>query len=231
MYRWMLMLVVLSALAAFTGTTLAAPNCATHCVYAPLMTVPPPDVVMLRQGVHADFPGSVHVIGEMQNTRPEPVRLITIRVDVFDSHDHLVSSGTSFEHLNVLQPNMISCFDIVLSAPTDLGRAQIERVISTPALGAPPRLTILAQHGDYDLQQRAYEVFGQVQNDDSVYVAFASVAATLYNAAGLPIGCIVNSLNNINLAPGLYSGFHMMTNGNDYSDVVSYTLQLDGTRK
>jgi hypothetical protein len=222
-----LALVILSAMAAFTGSTLAAPSCtATHCVSLPLITIPPPDVVVLRQNVYRG-----QVIGEILNTRTEPVQLITIRVDVFDSHGRLAFSDTSFEHLKTLQPTMIGCFAIAPNVPTDVGHIQIERVASTPAPGAAPRLTVIRLQQTYDGGRNAYEVFGEVQNDDTVPVAFPEVAVTLYNTAGQPIGCLADSLNNIHLLPGEASGFHLQTSLDSPNDVVGYTLQLDGRRE
>ena len=181
--------------------------------------------------MHTGFQGQIHVIGEMQNRGLEPVQITSIRVNVFDSQDRLVSSGTAFHHLNVLQPKMSSCFDVALNVGADVGRIEIAELNSIPVPNTAPRLTVIRQQGSYDPTLRGYEVYGEVRNDDTVSVALARVAATLHNAAGLPVGCLVDSLNNIDLASGESSGFNMRTIGGDYTDVVSYTLQLDGTRQ
>src|SRR5262249_55102999 len=125
MHRWVLTLVVMSVLSTSAGRMLAASDCtAPHCVYAPLITMPAPDVIVLRQTIYRG-----HVIGEMLNTQIEPVRLNTIRVDGFDNQGHLVYSDTSFEHLAVLQAQMISCFTITV--PPNVVRIQIARIVST----------------------------------------------------------------------------------------------------
>lgn len=225
MHRWILTLVVMSALSAFAGRTLAASDCtATHCVYAPLITIPAPDVIVLRQNTYRG-----HVIGEILNTQIAPVRLNTIRVDGFDNQGHLVYSDTSFEHLAVLQAQMISCFTIAV--PTDVGRIQIERIVSTPVPGAAPQLTVVRLQQTYDPVRNAYEVFGDVQNDDTVSIAFPEVAATLYNATGQPIGCLTDSLNEIHVPAGGFDGFHLQTSLSPPNDVVNYSLQLSGTRE
>ena len=78
----------------------------------------------------------------------------------------------------------------------------------------------------------AYEVFGDVGNDDTVSIAFPEVAATLYNAIGQPIGCLSDSLNKIHLPAGEFSGFHLQTSVNTPSEeVVNYSLQVSGTRE
>ncbi len=91
-------------------------------------------------------------------------------------------------------------------------------------------MVVYGDNGTYDPNNGSYRILGFVRNDNDIQIQSVQPIVTLYDAAGIVIGCSYAYVNSTHLDPGQSSSFELTFSGyyRDYVDVVSYRIQVDG---
>jgi hypothetical protein len=71
-------------------------------------------IVLLSDSGYVDLSGNYHVVGELENLGTTALQFIIVTVNFYDIDDNFLSSRFDLTMLEVLQPNRITPFDIML---------------------------------------------------------------------------------------------------------------------
>jgi len=173
--------------------------------------------------------GSLHIVGEVMNNTSSHLTLVKISANLFDSGGRLLDTDFTYTYLNNLPAGHKTCFDVLfLDPPSDWSYYEFETPTYWTNGRALPNLTVLNDSGSYDPTYGDYRIIGQVRNDHGSRVEYVSPVGTLYNYLGKVVGCDFTYVNSTHLDPGQVSVFRIDYYGRNFSDVVSYRLQVDG---
>jgi hypothetical protein len=92
-----------------------------------------------------------------------------------------------------------------------------------------PPLTLGLEQVSARFQNGTYQILGFVRNTQAESVKYVQITATLYNPAGVPIGCDFTYTSSDTIMPGQTSSFSLTKYGDFWLRVASYSLQTDGT--
>jgi hypothetical protein len=73
------------------------------------------DFQLISSSSYRDSIGSLHVIGELQNTSPEPREYVKIVSTLHDSSDAILDTSFTYSEVEVLRPGEKSPFDVIFS--------------------------------------------------------------------------------------------------------------------
>jgi hypothetical protein len=171
---------------------------------------------------------SFHIVGEIQNRTHHNVGFVKVSVNLFDVYDALIGTNNAFTYLWDLPTGEKTCFDIIfLDAPVGWSYMLFETSYLDD--GDPlPIMTVFDDSGHYDTSSGDYYILGQVRNDQGSLVESVSPVGTLYDANNTVLGCGYTYVNSTDLEPGQESEFRIDYSDRDYSDVISYRIQVDG---
>jgi hypothetical protein len=150
---------------------------------------------------------------------------VIVKVNFFDVDGHLVGTKNTYLwplHLPALEQG---CFSISTDVSANWNYYQFEGLtygISDTSTG----LTIFDDSGLYNSYNGEYRIIGQVRNDGNQNPTSVGLSGTLYNVAGVPVGC--GHVNNAGLDPGQASSFRIDFWDRNYNDVTYYRLQVAG---
>jgi uncharacterized repeat protein (TIGR01451 family) len=194
-----------------------------------------PSVYMSQPGVHL-LPNpysyvsrnTQFIIGEVSNNTNSTLTWVDIVVDFFDASDVKIGSSHSYLWPLDLPAWKKGCFKISSDITSWSYYVLYNPTYSTVATS--PGLAILNANGTYDPVSGDYEFTGQVRNNGSQLSMNVGVSGTLYNLAGVPVGCDYNYVSGKDLNPGQTSSYTINFLGyfRDYFDVTSYKLRVSG---
>jgi uncharacterized repeat protein (TIGR01451 family) len=207
--------------------TVSAINVARY-TYFPGVYMSKPGVRLLPNTYSYQSHNNQFIIGEISNNTNSTLTWVDIVVDFFNASSVKIGSSHSYLWPLDLPAWERGCFKIssditdwsyyVLHLPT------YSTVSTSPGLG------ILNVSGTYDPIYGDYEITGQVNNNGTQLSMNVGVSGTVYNLAGVPIGCDYNYVSGKDLNPGQTSPFTINFLGyfRDYFDVTSYKLRVSG---
>jgi hypothetical protein len=207
--------------------TVSAINVARY-TYFPGVYMSKPGVRLLPNTYSYQSHNNQFIIGEISNNTNSTLTWVDIVVDFFNASSVKIGSSHSYLWPLDLPAWERGCFKIssditdwsyyVLHLPT------YSTVSTSPGLG------ILNVSGTYDPIYGDYEITGQVNNNGTQLSMNVGVSGTVYNLAGVPIGCDYNYVSGKDLNPGQTSPFTINFLGyfRDYFDVSSYKLRVSG---
>jgi hypothetical protein len=170
----------------------------------------------------------LHVVGEVLNNTDDNLRFVKISANFFNSSGQLLDTDYTYVYLDNLPAREKTCFHLLLSLPVGWSYYEFEAPTYYTDGQPLPNLTVLNDSASYDPTYGWYTIIGQVRNDNGTVVDFVSPVGTVYNAAGIVLGCDFTYVNSTDLNPGQTSAFNMLFTGRDYGDVTTYRLQVDG---
>jgi hypothetical protein len=193
---------------------------------------PPPAgvYILTNHSSYVDSINYLHIVGEVMNNTDDDLRFVKISADIFNSGGQILDTDFTYIWLNNLPSRDKTCFDLLLPAPVGWSYYQFEPVNYWTDGNPLPNLTVTDQHGSYNSTFGWYEIIGQVRNDETAVVKYVMPIATAYNGSGTVVGCDFTYVNATDLNPGQISAFKLTFLGRDFSDVVSYRLQVNGNK-
>jgi hypothetical protein len=187
----------------------------------------PPGVQIMANHSHYVASGNyLYIVGEALNNTAGPIKLVKIPVTILDSGGQVVTSAYGWVWLDNLPAGDTGCFSISLTQPASWASYEFGEPTYWP--GNPPaNLTMVDVSGSFVANYGWYEIVGQVRNNHGTVVKNVDPVGTVYNAPGKVVGCFfAYGLPDLN--PGDTTPFTIRFTGRDYSDVVSYRVQVDG---
>ena len=198
----------------------------------PLPPEPPPAGVSIltNHSYYVDAINYLHIVGEVMNNTDDNLRFVKITADFFNNSGQILDTDFTYIWLDNLPSRDKTCFDLALPAPGGWSYYQFEPLHYWTD-GVPlPNLAVTDHHGSYNSTFGWYEIIGQVRNDEATVVEYVMPVGTAYNGSGTVVGCDFTFVNTTDLNPGQISAFKMTFLGRDFSDVISYRLQVDGNQ-
>ena len=170
-----------------------------------------------------------YITCEMYNNTSVSIKRVKLYVDLFDSDGNLIGTDDSYTLLDLVHPQEIACVRISFPAMTNLSNYYLYRSYTVAANERRPDLAISNHSGSAGTY--AYEVLGIITNNSQATVEKVSAIGTLYDSAGLVIGCDYAYINQdpTTLSPGQQSSFKIYTLIKDPYLVARYKLQADGS--
>jgi hypothetical protein len=218
-------------MAGFAHSVPASPD--GSLVYLPVAMVnaAPGISILKNQHSYVTTWGSLHVLGEVQNSLSFPVQGTKIKVKLLDKRDKIIAEASTYTYMDTLPDGHRTCFDVIfLEPPGTWSTYSIELESFTAASSPLPNIVITsAVGGAYTPGE--YSLEGRLRNDTGRRVECIKPVGTLYTAKGRVTGCGFTYITSTNLDNGQSSSFNLIYYGHDYSDVVSYHLQADGNVK
>lgn len=166
----------------------------------------------------------LHVLGEVYNGTAANVRDVTITVRFVASDGRELAAATASVGLSALPPGQRTCFHVV-KRPV-LGMAAYS--FDPPAYsegGALSQFTLRISEGAYEAGTGWYRLSGEVRNDETTPAGQVGVVGTLYDQAGVVVGCEAALVRQPELMPGQSGAFELLYSWRDYADVWSYRTQ------
>src|SRR5918994_1712666 len=82
------------------------------------------DVNLLSSSSYVDSIGSLHVVGELQNTSPEPREFVEIVATLRGPSGNILDSSYTYSDVEVLRPGEKSPFDVIFSNEQQVQQTQ-----------------------------------------------------------------------------------------------------------
>ena len=191
-------------------------------------SIPPGVRILPNHSHYVDSIDYLHVVGEVFNNTSDDLRFVKIAANFFNTGGQLLDTDFTYIHLDNLPASEKTCFHMLLQVPIGWSYYEFEAPTYWTDGQSLPNLTILNDGGSYDSDFGWYTIIGQVRNDNGSRVEYVSPVGTVYNAAGTVLGCGFTYVNSTDLEPGQTSAFEMLFTGQDYINVTTYRLQVDG---
>jgi hypothetical protein len=186
--------------------------------------------ILTNHSSYVDSINYLHIVGEVMNNTDDDLRFVQIIADIFNSGGQILDTDFTYIWLDNLPSRDKTCFDLALLAPVGWSYYQFEPLHYWTDGDPLPNLTVTDHHGSYNSTFGWYEIIGQIRNDEATLVEYVQPVGTAYNGSGTVVGCDFTFVNTTDLNPGQISAFKMTFLGRDFSDVVSYRLQVDGNK-
>ena len=184
--------------------------------------------ILPNQSHYVDSVDYLHIVGEVQNNTGNTLRFVRLNANIYNSSGQLLDTEYTYTWLDNLPAWDKTCFEVLMPQPAGWSYYELETPTYWTDGQSLPNLTVLNVSGSYDSTFGWYTIIGQVRNDHGIRVEYVSPVGTLYNAAGVVIGCDFTYVDSTHLDPNQISAFEMYFFGRDYSDAASYRLQVDG---
>jgi uncharacterized repeat protein (TIGR01451 family) len=200
--------------------------------YLPMvLTYLPPGVYILPNSSQYVSRNTMFVIGEVLNNTQDSLSLVEVPVSFYDAEGNLVGGSSAYLWPLDLPASEKGCFKIATQVPQNWSYYQLgvpKYTIDLTSLGLAinnDSVVFNPANGDYD-------IFGQVKNYGDQRSNSVSVSGTLYDSAGVPVGCEYGTVIGNDLDPGQTSGFEINYSGyyRNYKDVAYYKLRVAGQR-
>ena len=170
---------------------------------------------------------NLHIIGEVNNNTEDHLRFVKVNVKFFDINGELLDSDFTYTLLDNVPAGEKACFDFPVETAGIWSYFGLD-IDSYWTDGLPfPNLSVTDLNA-YLNSSGQYEIYGQITNSDNSIIEFVTPVGTLYNAAGMVIGCDFGFVDSYDLNPTDSTQFQILFLGRDYSDVASYRIQVEG---
>jgi uncharacterized repeat protein (TIGR01451 family) len=207
--------------------TVRAINIARY-IFLPVVHMSKPGVHLLSNTYSYVSHNNQFIIGEISNNTNSTITWVDIVVNFYNDSDVKIGSGHSYLWPLDLPAWERGCFKI--SSDITAWSYYVVSISTYSTVATSPGLAILNASGTYDPIYGDYEITGQVRNNGSQLSMNVGVSGTLYNLAGVPIGCDYNYVSGKDLNPSQTSSFTINFLGyfRNYFDVTSYKLRVSG---
>jgi hypothetical protein len=82
------------------------------------------DINLISSSSYMDSIGSLHVVGELQNTSPEPRKFVEMVATLRDPSGNILDSDFTYSNVELLRPGEKSPFDITFSNEQQVQKTQ-----------------------------------------------------------------------------------------------------------
>lgn len=209
---------------AATATATPAPNVEPTPATSPLR-------VLETHVLTTDSGGWLTVRGEVINDGPRPVQGVRVPIEFRNKKGRLVHTETALLMLHQLSAGDKVCFAASLEPPigwrTYAFGAITYQIDPDPAEG----LEVAGAVGELDAFMGWYALTGTVTNGSTAPYSLLRLAATLYDAAGMVVGCDFAYSDNVDLGTGQADRFEFLFADREYPDAVGWHISAEGERR
>lgn len=189
------------------------------------------NVNLLSSSSYMDSIGSLHVIGELQNTSPNPREFVKIVATLRDPSDNILDSSFTYSDVEVLRPGENSPFDIIFSNEQQVQMTQrydISSITSDISQEKPANLKLNVGDSYYDSINSAH-VVGEVINNNPSVSKFTKVSGTFYDAQNKVVATGFTYTDPTDLEAGQSAPFDMIISDDTSAEMVSGSLNVQSS--
>jgi hypothetical protein len=192
-------------------------------------------IQIVSTSTYIDDFGSFHIIGEVNNTSPEPQTNILVTALLSDTNNNvLVGNYSAFSSISTLRQTELSPFDIVIQNPQQiLGSFNFMEFATTsqPAIEKPANLLLNGTSSFLDNISNPH-ITGNILNQGPSPEQFINLVATFYDNSSLGvIGTQSFGINVGNLPQNQMVPFDItITDNKTKSQAKFYSLNMDSTQ-
>jgi uncharacterized protein YbaR (Trm112 family) len=172
--------------------------------------------------------GSHYLVGEVLNRTGDTLRFIEVLATFYDADGQLVSTGSTFTELSIIEPGSTAPFKLTTLNPPALGHYDL-RVDYSTTTQPPIRLEIIGHSGSA-ADSGWYHVTGEVRNPHDFAIKFPEIVATYYNATHEVIRVGIAFGEQDPLQPGQSSPFEVVLT-DPPADLQHYALQTEAVQQ
>jgi hypothetical protein len=168
------------------------------------------DVNLISSSSYVDSIGSLHVVGELQNTSPDPREFVEIVATLRDPSGNILDSG--FTYSEVLRPGEKSPFDTIFSNEQQVQKTQRYEISSiTSEISQEKSANLKLNFGDsyYDSINYAH-IVGEVTNNGPGVSKFTEVSGTFYDDQNKTVATGYTYTDPPDLQPGQSTSFDII---------------------
>ncbi len=195
-------------------------------------TVPTPTPVALQIEGLAFYRTPVDTLwclGEVVNVSGRPAEEVQVQVSLHDEQGTLLASGQAFSELHILAAEGRAPFAILFSAPpSSFAQYQTRVVGGVPSTHLGPRYSELAITGSWGgwLDEKSYQVRGEVQNTGQAEAEQVTLVVTLYDEQDHVVGARTVEVAADVFLPGAIAPFEVTLV--PLGEVARYEAQVQG---
>jgi len=185
-------------------------------------------VTVLSSSTYVDAIHALHVVGEVRNDTGQSIQFVQIIATFTDADDAFLATGETFTRLDVLLPDMVSPFDLLLpSPPAGIAHSSLQTQWDPTSAAPLAGLTVLDGSRLTKDSIGYTHIAGQVRNDTGVAARFVEVIATFYSADGTVVDVAFTFTKLDTLQPGQTSPFELLARVP--ASMANYRLQVQGS--
>lgn len=188
------------------------------------------DINLLSSSSYVDSIGTLHVVGELQNTSPEPREFVEIVATLRDPSGNILDSSFTYSDVEVLRPGEKSPFDVIFSNEQQVQKTQryeISSITSDITQEKPANLKLNV--GDTFYAINSAHVVGEVTNNGPGVSKFTEVSGTFYDDQNKTVATGFTYTYPSDLAPGQSAPFDMIISDDTSANIASGSLNVQSS--
>jgi len=164
-----------------------------------------PEIQITNVSHQLDIHGNYHVIGEILNNNPDPVRISGLTASIFDEDGNLLTVDTSFIHAPYLNPGETSPFRITTEIPPgNINKLEEPHIFIDATISPPERfyeIIIDKKPNKYLDNLNVFHLVGEVMNNSEVPLS-VHLLASIYDANNRLLDTAMAELPLATISPG-----------------------------
>jgi hypothetical protein len=178
-----------------------------------------------------DSIGALHVVGELQNTSPDPRDYVQIVSTLHDASDNIVDTGFTFSEVEVLRPGEKSPFDVIFSDEQQVQKTQryeISSITGDVSQAKPANLKLNVGDSYYDSIGAAH-IVGEVTNNGPGVSHYTQISGTFYDDQNKTVAAEFTFTDPNDLQPGQSAPFDMIILDDVSANIASGSLNVQSS--
>jgi hypothetical protein len=189
------------------------------------------DIQLISSSAYKDSIGSLHVIGELQNTSPDPREYVKIVSTLRNPSDTILDTSFTYSEVEVLRPGEKSPFDLIFSNEQQVQNTQryeISSITGDVSQAKPANLQLNVGDSYYDSIGSAH-VVGEVTNNGPGVSHYTKVSGTFYDDQNKVAATEFTYTDPTDLGPGQSAPFDMIISDDASANIASGSLNVQSS--
>jgi hypothetical protein len=189
------------------------------------------DVNLISSSSYVDSIGSLHVVGELQNTSPEPREFVEIVATLRDPSGNILDSSFTYSDVEVLRPGEKSPFDVIFSNEQQVQKTQRYEISSiTSEISQEKPANLKLNYGDSYYDSIGYaHVVGEVTNNGPGVSKFTQVSGTFFDDQNKIVATEFTYTDPADLQPGQSAPFDMIISDDTSANIASGSMNVQSS--
>jgi hypothetical protein len=189
------------------------------------------DIQLISSSSYKDSIGSLHVVGELQNTSPDPREFVKIVSTLHDASDNILDTGFTYSEVEVLRSGEKSPFDVIFNNEQQVEKTQryeISSITGDITQEKPANLKLNVGDSYYDSIGSAH-VVGEVTNNGSGVSHYTKVAGTFCDDQNKTVTTEFTYTDPNDLEQGQSAPFDMIISDDASANIASGSLNVQSS--
>jgi hypothetical protein len=189
------------------------------------------NIQLISSSSYKDSIGSLHVIGEIQNTSPDPREYVKIVSTLHDPSGSILDTSFTYSEVEVLRPGENSPFDVIFGNEQQVQmshRYEISSITSDISQAKPVNLKLNFGNSYYDSIGSAH-IIGEVTNNGPGISHFTKISGTFYDDQNKTVATGFTYTDPKDLESGQSAPFDMIISDDTSANIASGSLNVQSS--